>query len=56
MQNDKENGSRIEEGELRFEIRIIFTKRCKMIKKTAVGLRKGSSGFCSASLKQTDAK
>jgi hypothetical protein len=56
MQNDKENGSRFEEGELRFEIRIIFTKKYKMIKKTAVGFRKGSSVFRSASLKQTDAK
>jgi hypothetical protein len=56
MQNDKEHGSRIEEGELGFLYCFIETNRCKMIKKTAAGSRKGSSVFCSASLKQTEAK
>jgi hypothetical protein len=56
MQNDKQNGSRIEEGELRLEIRFIFTKRCKMIKKTAAGLRKGCSVLRFALFLQKHAK
>jgi hypothetical protein len=45
MQNDKENGSSIEEGELRFLYCFIETNRCKMINKLAAGSRKGSSVF-----------
>jgi hypothetical protein len=48
MQNDKENGRRIEEGDIRVLYCFIERNRCKMIKKTAAGLRKWSSVFCSA--------